>query len=88
MGLRVMCDLHPRNCPGIVRKKSSYKAPDFKDKDTASITELYLQNRQFSLGSLYKLLNKFLDVRQNRKNEMYDDDDDILYDSSYDLERK
>lgn len=67
MGIRI----HPRNCPGgVVRKRNFKDVPNIKD--TASITEVYLENKQISLGTLYKLVNKFLDLKDQMPVETFE----------------
>ncbi|VDI25023.1 Hypothetical predicted protein [Mytilus galloprovincialis] len=78
-----MCVIHPRNCPGGMRKRNSDTISNFRDTDTASITEVYLQNKQLSLGSLYNLINDYLDVKEQRPTNTYED---ILYDQDYNFD--
>jgi hypothetical protein len=40
-------------------------------QDTASITQVYLQNKHITLRSLYKLANQFLDLNQKRHAKTY-----------------
>lgn len=69
MGLRVMCQIHPRNCPTGLRKRTSEVVSNLPD--TASITQVYLQNKHSTLRSLYKLANEFLDLKQKRHAKTY-----------------
>lgn len=64
-----MCQIHPRNCPTGLRKRTSEVVSNLPD--TASITQVYLQNKHITLQALYKLANEFLDLKQKRHVKTY-----------------
>nr|XP_022301951.1 uncharacterized protein LOC111109953 isoform X2 [Crassostrea virginica] len=73
VGIRMMCRIHPKNCPGAYRKRTS----DLSDIRTDQIAESLAGSESSNQGALWSLSGLLTALNRLQRNRFHYTDDNI-----------